>query len=129
MKAMFRLLVLVLLLAGWGLAALSLHVVRTPGEVPVTVVTKDRLGLDDIYVDTTKWTIEDVARHRVLVERLIQTGRADVLRHVVDGDEDVARQLTDALARAPREETAAGEPGSESERLARRAGFRWPWEK
>ena len=41
MKTIFRLLVFVLLVAGWGLAALSVHVVRTPEQVPVTLVTKE----------------------------------------------------------------------------------------
>lgn len=122
MKTMFRFVVLLLLLAGWSVAALSLHVVRTPGEIPVTIVTKDKLGVQDIYVDTTKWTMDDVPKHPDVVERLLESGKADALKHVVDPDGgDVAQQLADALGRGADEGPA--------ERLARRAGFRWPWEK
>ena len=125
MKTMFRFFVLVLLLGGWGLAALSLHVVRTPGKIetiPVTIVTKDKLGVTDIYVDTTKWTLDDVAKHPAVVERLLESGKADTLKHVVDPEGgDVAAQLADALGR-----DADDGP---TERLARRAGFRWPWDK
>src|SRR5688500_14977088 len=121
MKTLFRFFVLVLLIGGWGLAALSVHVVRTPGEIPVTVVTKDRLGIRDIYVDTTKWTMDDVPKHPAVVERLIESGKAETLKHVVDPDGgDVAAQLADALGRDPEDGPA--------ERLARRAGFRWPWD-
>ena len=48
-KTLFRLIVLVLLLGGWGLAALSLHVVRTPQTL--TIVPKNRLGIVDTVVD------------------------------------------------------------------------------
>ena len=126
MKSLFRLFVFVLLLAGWGLAALSLHVIRTPGEMPVTIVTKDKLGVRDIYVDTRQWTLEDVPRHPDLVERLIESGNADALKHVVDPDGgDVVQQLGDALGRDP---DALPHDEGTVERLARRAGFRWPWE-
>ena len=122
MKTLFRFVVLLLLVLGWGLAALSLHVVRTPGEIPVTIVTKEKLGVHDIYVDTTRWTMDDVPRHPAVVERLLESGKADALKHVVDPDGgDVAQQLGDALGRGADEGPA--------ERLARRAGFRWPWEK
>lgn len=124
MKTMFRLFVLVLLLAGWSLAALSLHVVRTPGEVstlPVTIVTKEKLGVNDIYVDTTKWTLDDVPKHPDVVERLLDSGKAETLKHVVDPEGgDVAAQLADALGRDAEE--------GPTERMARRAGFRWPWD-
>ena len=122
MKTMFRFVVLLLLLVGWGLAALSLHVVRTPGELPVTIVTKDKLGVNDIYVDTTRWTMDDVPKHPDVVERLLASGKADALKHVVDPHGgDVAQQLGDALGRGADEAPA--------EHLALRAGFRWPWEK
>jgi hypothetical protein len=121
MKTLFRAVVLLLLVVGWGLAALSLHVVRTPGEIPVTIVTKEKLSVNDIYVDTTTWTMDDVPRHSDVVERLLASGKADALKHVVDPHGgDVAQQLGDALGRAADEGPA--------EHLARRAGFRWPWE-
>src|SRR5688500_17794825 len=128
MKTLFRFFVLVLLIGGWGLAALSVHVVPTPGEIPVTVVTKDRLCIRDIYVDTTKWTMDDVPKHPAVVERLIESGKADVLKHVVDPKGgDVEAQLSGALGleAEPDERDVEGMAG----RMARRAGFRWPWEK
>ena len=53
MKSIIRLFVCLLLIVGWGLAALSLHVIRTPGEIPISLVTKDRFGITDTYVDTS----------------------------------------------------------------------------
>jgi hypothetical protein len=99
MKSLFYLTVLVLLVSGWGLAAASLHVVRTPHGIPITLVPKSDLGLSDTYVDTRTWTLSDVPLHAVVVERLIRTGKADALRHVVDEsiDSDVETQLAEAL--------------------------------
>src|SRR5471030_58834 len=103
MKTIFRLIFCLLLLAGWGLAALSLHVVRTNEQIPVTLVPKDRLGVTDTYVDTRNWTTDDVEQHPELVSRLINTGNADVLRHVIsDPKGDVSAQLSDVLQRAPK---------------------------
>jgi hypothetical protein len=105
MKTIFRLLVFVLLVAGWGLAALSVHVVRTPEQVPVTLVTKQRLGIRDTYVDTTKWTLDDVSKHPGVVSQLINSQKVDALKHLAQPNEsDVASQISDALQRAPREE-------------------------
>jgi hypothetical protein len=102
MKSIFRLFVCLLLVVGWGLAALSLHVVRTPDEVP-TLVPKEKLDYRDTYVDTTKWTIDDVAKHPAVVTRLIRAGKADAIKHVVpDKNGDVPSQLGDALQRAER---------------------------
>ncbi|HEY1629467.1 MAG TPA: hypothetical protein VGF52_06390, partial [Tepidisphaeraceae bacterium] len=63
MKTIFRMIFCSLLLAGWGLAALSLHVVRTADQIPITLVPKDQLGITDTYVDTRNWTMDDVAQH------------------------------------------------------------------
>jgi hypothetical protein len=105
MKTIFRLLVFVLLVAGWGLAALSVHVVRTPEHVPVTLVTKQRLGIRDTYVDTTKWTLDDVSKHPGVVAQLINSQKVDALKHLAQPNgSDVASQISDALQRAPREE-------------------------
>src|SRR4051794_17002046 len=98
MKTLFRLIVLVLLLVGWGLAALSLYVVRTPEKIGI--VTKSRLDWRDTYVDTRTWTLEDAANHPFLVERLIKGGKTDLLAHVErpqDG-RDLQTALNDALA-------------------------------
>ena len=77
MKATFRLVVTVLLLVGWGLAASSLHVVWN-GDQPV-LLTKDHLGLRDTFVNASHWTPADLANHPALAKRLIATGRTDVL--------------------------------------------------
>jgi hypothetical protein len=106
MKKAFRLIVLVLLLGGWSVAALSLHVIRGQGRV--VVIPKKSLDYHDIYVDTTKWTLNDVATHPNVVNRLIQNGKADLLQHVAPqatGDALTA-QLEDTIKRGPQEKSA-----------------------
>jgi hypothetical protein len=103
MKTLFRLIVLVLLVAGWGLAALSLHVVRAQGD-RIVLIPKQRLGINDTYVDARQWTIQHVANHADLVERIIQSGKAENFAYVVDDPKgDVERQLQDALRDATNE--------------------------
>ena len=100
-KNMFRLFVVVLLVGGWALAASALHVVWT-GE-KLNVMSKDRLGIRDTYVNTAAWTANDVAAHPIVVKRLIETGKADVLSKSFEmktGD-DLVRQIEDALERGP----------------------------
>jgi hypothetical protein len=87
MKKLFRLIVLALLVGGWSLAALSLHVVRDAKRI--VVIPKRSLNYHDTYVDTTRWTMDDVAKHPAVVNRLIQNGKVDLLQHVapqVTGD-------------------------------------------
>jgi hypothetical protein len=102
MKATFRFIVLILLLAGWSLAALSLHVVRGEGS-RVIVLPKQSLDWRDIYVDTRGWTLDDVANHPAVVNRLIQNGKADVLQRLVPNatGDALAAQLKDAIDRGP----------------------------
>jgi hypothetical protein len=96
MKALVRLIVLVLLIAGWGLAALSLHVIRAQGD-RIVLIPKQRLSITDTYVDARTWTIASVGDHDALIERIIQSGKADQFAYVVDDPKgDVARQLNDA---------------------------------
>jgi hypothetical protein len=103
MKTIVRLIFCLLLVVGWGLAGLSLHVIRTADQIPITLVPKDQLGVVDTYVDTRNWTADDIALHPELVERLIHAGKADVLKHcVADANGDVSAQLSDVLARAPK---------------------------
>ncbi|MBC8106919.1 MAG: hypothetical protein H7Z14_10045 [Anaerolineae bacterium] len=102
MKTLFRLIVLVLLVAGWGLAALSLHVVRARGAQSgndrIVLIPKQRLNLTDTYVDARAWTLANVGEHEQLVERIIQSGKADSFAYVVEDPKgDVERQLEDAL--------------------------------
>lgn len=128
MKAIFRLFVFVLLLGGWTLAALSLHVIRTPDQIPITLLTKEKLSFSETWVDTTKWTRQDVGRHPAVIERLLRTQQADVLKHVLDeGDGSLEGQLINELVRA----TPPGERPAQAmllqETLTKR-WFRWPWE-
>ncbi len=97
MKQMFRAVVLVLLVGGWGLASSAVHVVRTPGSL--ALVPKDRLAFHDTYVDTRKWTVTDDQRHPAVVARLVHLGRADLLRHTLpDESADAAAVTLDAIA-------------------------------
>src|SRR6187455_338427 len=107
MKSLIRLIVCLLLIVGWGLAALSIHVIRTSDDIPITLVTKDRLGLTDTYVDTRSWSLDDAAHHPELVEKLLRVHKEDVLKHVAtDARADLVVQLSDALQRAARKENA-----------------------
>ena len=71
MKSMLRLLVALLLVGGWSLAALALHVIIAPGAgggslpVRIIVLPKDHLGVAETYVDTQHWTIDDVSKRRL----------------------------------------------------------------
>lgn len=100
MKTIIRLLVLVLLLSGWGLAAASLHVIRTPSTI--TIVPKNRLGLRDTYVDTRSWTLQDVAGHADVTRRLIQLDKTNLLSNIADpkNPQPLQIQLQQALDRA-----------------------------
>jgi hypothetical protein len=102
MKRIFRLIVALLLVGGWALAASALHVVWTADNKPV-VIPKDRLGVRDTYVNTKAWTANDVASHPIVVKRLLATGKADVLAHSFksSGEQDLVAQIEDALAKGP----------------------------
>src|SRR5205823_6336345 len=101
MKKLFRLIVLVLFLGGWALAALSLHVVRDGKRI--VVIPKQALDYHDIYVDTTKWTLDDVAKHPMVVKRLIQNGKVDLLQHVAPqtSPEALPLELQAAIQKGP----------------------------
>ena len=102
MKNLFRLIVLVLLIAGWGFLAAAVHVVRTPSTL--TIVTKDRLGFTDTYADTRGWTLADVESHPALVRRLVDAGKSDRLSHLANPSEDepLDEQLLHAVERGLR---------------------------
>ena len=89
LKLLWRLTFLVLLLAGWGLAALATHVVVVPDETgedfDVLVIPKNRFAVSDTYVDTRGWTEADLAAHENLAARLVEAGKADSLRHLLGG--------------------------------------------
>jgi len=96
MKSLFRLVFCALLLAGWGLAGLSLHVIRTP--TAIGLIPKSRLGVTDTYVDTRQWKMSDVAAHPALVKRVLDSGQAYLLGHVTgEQGKDLEGRLADAI--------------------------------
>jgi hypothetical protein len=98
MKKILRVLLVVLLLGGWSLAALALHVVVAPGSpARVIVVPKNQLGIRQTYVDTRKWTIGDVSSHPEVTRRLIDAGKADALSQVTKPGDDVVAVLDEAI--------------------------------
>lgn len=107
MKTLVRLVFLLVLLSGWSLAALSVHAVRTPGGL--ALVPKNDLSVWDTYVDTRHWTLSDVTMHAAVAQRLVASGHASVLAHVVPGATavDLERKLNDAIARAPQTQRPA----------------------
>ncbi len=103
MKTLIRLIVFVLLLSGWGLAAMSLHIVRTPtASREFIVVPKNRIGFQGTYVDTRAWTIDDVPNHKGVVGRMIDTEKYMAIAHVTGetAPAEVQQRLADALMRA-----------------------------
>jgi hypothetical protein len=104
-KSFIRFLGLVLCLSGWAVAALCLHVIRIPDpanaqQSKLIVVPKNRLNVDDTYVDARAWTMADVKTHPLLVLRLMKLGKADDLKFLADpkNNKDIETQLTDALS-------------------------------
>jgi hypothetical protein len=113
-KSLIRFLCLLLIVGGWGLAALSLHVVRTPDpgnaqQSQFLIIPKNRLGADDTYVDARTWTMSDVRDHGWLFLRVLQTGKADEFKYLADpkSKDDIRTQLTDALSDSPSSRPAA----------------------
>ncbi|MGH7214914.1 MAG: hypothetical protein ACREIT_09140 [Tepidisphaeraceae bacterium] len=78
MKTIWRLIIFALLVGGWAVVALSLHVVWTGQNV--IVVPKSRLGVRDTYVDVRQWTQSDATAHPDLMQRLEESGKADLVR-------------------------------------------------
>jgi hypothetical protein len=122
MRNILRLSICLLIIMGWGLAALSLHVIVTPHDVPVSLVPKEQFGFKETYVDTRAWKLDDVSAHQTFVAKLIRTGKSDILRHVIEDPTrgDVETQLSDALQRAPKKQKdpATSEPTA-SQRAAK----------
>jgi hypothetical protein len=103
-KSIFRLIGLALTVSGWAVAALCLHVIRTPNpsdpsQSKLVVIPKARLGLTDTYVDARHWTLADVPDHKALIWRVLDAGQAEQLKYLTDpkSGSDVQTQLTDAL--------------------------------
>ena len=109
MKAVIRFVCIVLMVSGWAVAALCLHVVRTPDpndpkESKLVVIPKQRLGVKDTYVDARNWTMADVPDHGSLVLEMIGAQKADELKFLADptSKQSVEVQLVDALTAAER---------------------------
>lgn len=106
MKSIIRLIGLAILISGWAVAALSLHVVRTPDpnnpqKSKLLVIPKARLGVFATYEDARQWTMADVPHHADLVLRILDAGMADQLMFLGDPNSrhDIQTQLIDALPR------------------------------
>jgi hypothetical protein len=99
----WRLFLLAVFAAGWGLAAAAMHVVVVPGpsdsteENPwkVLLLPKDRLSFHDTYADTRPWTVADVEGHEALVSRLIEAGHSEHLGHILEPER--VRRLDEML--------------------------------
>jgi hypothetical protein len=112
MKTLFRLVVFVLLVGGWGLAATSLHLVRAPAGSATRefiIVPKNRIGLTDTYVDTRAWTLDDVSNHPAVVRRMIDTDKYMALAHATGetAPAEVQQKLADAAVRGPQPKVEA----------------------
>jgi hypothetical protein len=106
-KSLIRYVCFALMLSGWIVAALCIHIVRTPDpnnprDSKIVVVPKNRLGVHDEYVDARTWTMADVPDHATVVLRMLEAGKADELKFLADpkSNQDVETQLTDAIADA-----------------------------
>ena len=102
-KATFRLIVTMLLVGGWALAASALHVVWTGDPVRPVIIPKEKLDVHDTYVNVQHWTPNDVASHRIVAKRLIETGHADVLAHAFrteSGDAVTGAALVESIEEA-----------------------------
>ena len=89
----FRLLVTVLLLGGWLLAASALHVVWTGNKA--IIIPKNRIGVRETYVNTSAWTADDLANHATLVKRLVATDHTDAFPFKVgEGGVDIEQALS-----------------------------------
>ena len=91
MKKLLLFVMFLMLIAGWALAAASLHVVRTTGPIPkvggLALVPKDRLTYRETYVDVTTWTDAQLAAHPSLGRKLAPHANrpADHASHVDAG--------------------------------------------
>jgi len=96
---------LIVCLSGWAVAALALYVVRIPDpgnpqQSRLIVVPKNRLTIEDTYIDARTWTMGDVPNHPLVVLRLLRAGKADELKFLADpkSGKDIETQLTDVLS-------------------------------
>lgn len=114
MKSIIRFITLVLMISGWVVAALCLHVVRTPDPQDphlskLVVIPKQQLGIKETYVDARNWTMADVPDHGSLVLELIRADKLNELKFLGDpaSKQSIEIQLVDALTTAQRNAPAA----------------------
>jgi hypothetical protein len=114
MKSILRFICLVLMVSGWVVAALCLHVIRTPDpqnpkQSKLVVIPKQRLGIQDTYVDARNWTMVDVPDHGPLVLEMIGAQKADELKFLADptSKQSVEIQLVDVLTTAQKSSPSA----------------------
>jgi hypothetical protein len=105
-RTIFRLTFWSVFLAGWGLAALSLHVVRTPSKIGL--IPKEHLGFTDTFVDARTWKLSDLSAHPDLVQRVLEADRAELFAYLTDPNRgDAATQIAQAAGQtAPRQSTS-----------------------
>jgi hypothetical protein len=103
MKIFIRLILVLIFL---GLAAMTLaaiYIIRVPGPTKqVILVPKNHLGFTDTYVDTRHWSMDDAVKHPDVVERILQTGKAEDMQFLAaKGDpRPIDKQLSDAVQSA-----------------------------
>jgi hypothetical protein len=104
-KSIVRFLCVMMILGGWSLAALALHVVRMPDpsnpqQSKLLVIPKNTLDLSDTYVDARNWTMSDVRDHEMLILRVLQTKKTAEFNFLADpkSKDDIATQLTEVLS-------------------------------
>jgi hypothetical protein len=103
MKNFLRFIALMLFLGMTALTASALYIIRVPGpEKQVIIVPKNQLGFADTYVDTRNWSMDDAVKHARVVERVLETGKAERLSHLAaKGDpRPIEKQLSDAVQSA-----------------------------
>ena len=103
MKNVLRFIFLMLFLGMATLVTSALYIIRVPGpDKQVIIVPKNQLGFGDTYVDTRNWSMDDVMKHPAVVQRVIETGKAERLAHLAaKGDpRPIDRQLSDAVQSA-----------------------------
>jgi len=103
MKKFLRFIFVMLFLGMAALATSALYVIRIPGpDKQLIVVPKNQLGFTDTYVDTRNWSMDDAVKHAAVVERVLETGKADRLSHLAaKGDpRPIEKQLSDAVQSA-----------------------------
>jgi hypothetical protein len=111
MKRLFKVIVVTTMLAGWPLALSAIHVVRTPGQLPavgsmlpdwgtVHVFTKESFSFRQTFADTRQWTLEDVAKRPMLVNRMIALGLNNEIAAAGSAD-DIAAALRGEIRTPP----------------------------